>query len=194
MTLNACTYLHIILNRRKEELSTQQQRQSLMTTNISKTSLHSHSNSLNINRRRLLLIIRSKVLSRVSVTMKRATLDSAVLKNAARDRSSGARATMVSECDAKGRDVSRVITNSRISIGLIAVLDQSVFACNMSCHSKLTCGSAAGTNSGCGAGADSTADARSDRAAGASADSVVILPSTVFSHSAWKDFVGDGEN
>src|SRR5688572_11516237 len=110
MTLNASTYLHIILYRRKEQLSTQQQRQSLMTTNVSKTPIHSHSNALRINRRRLLLIIRSRVLSRVSVTMKRATLDSAVRKNAARDRSSGARATMVSECDAKGPNVSRVTT------------------------------------------------------------------------------------
>ena len=81
-------------------------------------------------------------------------------------------------------NVSRVITNSRISIRLVAVLHMSVFVCIMSCHSKLTCGSAAGTNSGCGAGADSTADARSDRAAGASAEDVVILSlSTVFCDS-----------
>ena len=140
-------------------------------------SLLCHPNSLDINRRRLLLIIRSKVLSGMSVTMKRATLDSAVLKNTARDRSSGARATTVSECDEKGRNVSRVITNSRISIRLIAVLIQTVVClhCIATCHGSFTCGSAAGTNSACGAGADSTADARSDRAAGASAEVVAML-------------------
>lgn len=130
--------------------------------------------------------------------MESTTLNSAVFKNAARDRSSGARTTTVSESGQKGKgNVLRVITNSRISIRLIAVLKESVFVCNVSCHSKLTCGSAAGTNSGCGAGADSTADARSDRAAGASAEDVVILSLfTVFCDSPCLErfFVGDGGN
>lgn len=50
----------------------------------------SHNHSLNVNRSRLLFIVGSKVLGRMSVTVECTTLNGTVLENARRYGSSGA--------------------------------------------------------------------------------------------------------
>jgi hypothetical protein len=91
MTNNGYTYLNIVLDRSKEKLSTEKQSQSLMATCCQQGRVSVGYNVLDVNGRRLLFIVGSKVLGRMSITVERSALNSTVLKNARGDRSSGAR-------------------------------------------------------------------------------------------------------
>jgi hypothetical protein len=85
MIKTACTYLHVGLHRGKEQLSTEKQSQGLMAecrvSNIPEPG-HASPHLLDVNRGRLLLVVGSKVLSRMSITVERPALDGTVLKDA----------------------------------------------------------------------------------------------------------------
>lgn len=87
---NVCTHLHVVLDRGKEELSTEKLRQSVMAMDCQQNSVPRRCHVLDVNGCRLLLIVGSKVLGRMSIAVKRSTLNSAVLKDARGDGSSGA--------------------------------------------------------------------------------------------------------